>query len=192
MGKVKWGAGVTGRGIDEVDTSGNFTPYAGPVPPAGVYQFHIKVLRRKLSSNKNPQLVIGLELVPRKGMPEQNKYKGYFMMDYIPVMDSTQFRVRGFTDGIGVKGRDFAERTVDDGSEKENILKIGNWVQNGKQFLLVSIGQGSDQQGNPRMEVKGYVPAGAASAPAEDDNAEDQDDSADDSADDTNDTDPPF
>jgi hypothetical protein len=191
MGKVKWG-GVTGKGIDEVDTSKQFTPYAGPVPPAGVYQFHLKILRQGMSSNNNPQLILGLVLVPRKGMPEQNKFKGYFLMDYIVVMEQTQFKVRPFLDAIGVKGRDFTDRCVDDGSDKKNITKIGNWIQDGKKFLLVSIGMGSDNNGNSRMEVKGYVPAANAAAPVDADagaDADDQDDTVDDA---NGDDEPPF
>jgi hypothetical protein len=193
MGKIKWGGGVTGKGIDEVDTSKQFTPYAGTVPPAGVYQFHIKILRMTLSSNNNTQLMIGLELVPRKGMPEQNKYKGYFLVDYIPVMESTQFRVRPFLDAIGVKGRDFTDRSVDDGTDKHNVTKIGNWIQNGKQFLLVSIGWGADQNGNNRMEVKGFVPAGGAAFAGSSEEDDGDDGNQDDDTNDANtDDEPPF
>lgn len=183
MGKVKWGGGVSAQGIDDVDTSKQFTPYAGPTPPNGVYQFHLKIARIGESKQGNPQLILGLELVPRKDRPEDRRYKGYFLMDYIPVMESTQFRVRPFLDAIGVSGKDFVDRTVDDGSDKKNITKIGKWVQNGKQYVLVSIGMGSDQAGNSRMEAKSYVPA--------QDLGDTDDDAADDTAD-NDDDEPPF
>lgn len=177
MGKVKWGGGISQGALDEVDTSRQFTPYDGPTPPAGVYRFKIKVLKQTSSSNNNPQLQIGLELEPRADIPEQKRYKGYFMMDFIPVMDSTAWRLRPFLDAIGVTSKEFVNGTVAD--EDQNITKIGRTVPKGL-LLACSIRNGQDQKGNPRMEVAQYIPVA---------DGDDQDDAADDA---TSDDEPPF
>lgn len=178
MGKVKWGGGISQNALDEVDTSKQFSPYDGPVPPAGVYRFIVKVLKETTSSNNNPQLQIGLELVPRSDIPEQRRYKGYFMMDFIPVMDSVAWRLRPFLDAIGVTSREFVNGTVND--EDKNITKIGKKVVKGT-VIAVSIRNGQDQRGNARMEVAQYIPVV---------DSDDQDDTADDAS--GSDDEPPF
>lgn len=178
MGKVKWGGGISQGAIDEVDTEKQFTPYDGPTPPAGVYRFNVKVLKTSTSSNNNPQLVIGLELVPRSDIPEQRRYKGFFLMDYITVLDSVAWRLRPFLDAVGVTSKEFVNGTVTD--EDSNVTKIGKKVVKGT-MVAVSIKNGQDQKGNARMEVAQYIPVVDG----------DQDDSADDT-DPNDDTEPPF
>lgn len=182
MGKVRWGGGVTAQAIDDVDTSKRFTPYEGPIPPAGVYRWWLKLLRITQSSNKNDQIMMGLQLTPRSDMPEQKRFKGYWITNYVPIMDSTAFRVREFTDWIGVSSKDFMTGTVDDGSKDRNILKVGRWVNTGQLILPVAIGWG-EYNGKERMEVTQLIPASAA-------NDADEDDGADDDA--TGDDEPPF
>lgn len=179
MGKVKWGGGISQDAIDEVDTSKQFTPYDGPVPPAGVYRMKVKILRTSESSNGNPQLVIGLELVPRSDIPEQRRYKGFFLMDWITVLDSTAWRLRPFLDAVGVTSKEFLNGTVQD--EEKNVTKIGKKVVVGS-LVAVSIKNGQDQKGNARMEVGQYMPV------------VDADDTADPDADDASgsDDEPPF
>ena len=155
MGKVKWGGGISQDAIDEVDTSKQFTPYDGPTPPNGVYRFVVKVLRKASSNAGNPQLQIGLELVPRSDRPDQKPFKGYFMMDFIPVMDSTAWRLRPFLDAIGVTSKEFVNGTMTD--EDDNITKIGKKVVKGT-LVAVSIKDGQDQKGNSRKEVGQYIP----------------------------------
>jgi len=160
VAKVTWGGGVTGRALDEADRS-QFTPYDGPVPPNKLFCFRVKMLKKGKSSNDNPQLIIGLELVPRRTRPEEKQYKGYYITDYIVVLESTTFRVAPFLDAIGVSGREFAEHTSvgpkDDRGSKP-ITKIGHWVNDGKQFVLATLKDGMDQKGNPRKEIAGYRP----------------------------------
>lgn len=182
MGKVRWGGGVTAQGIDNVDTSKRFSPYEGPTPPVGVYRWWMKLCRITESSNKNDQIMLGLQLTPRSDMPEQKRYKGYWLTYYIPIMDGTSFRVREFTDMIGVTGKDFINGTVDDGSKDRNILKVGKWVNDGKLIIPAAIGWGT-YQGKERMEITQLIPASDANP----------DDGADDGADDTTPEDePPF
>lgn len=156
MGKVKWGTGITAAAIDEVDTDKQFTPYEGPTPPNGVYRFHVKVLKQTTSSNNNPQLAVGLELTPREDIPEQRRFKGYFCMDWIPVMDSTAFRLRPFLDAIGVTSKEFINGTITD--EDKNVTKIGKLAITKKLLVAASIRMGQDQKGNARMEVGTYIP----------------------------------
>lgn len=172
MGKVDWGGGFTAEDIDKADRG--FTPYAGPQPPAGMYKFKLKVLRRRTSSKGNPQLMLGLELVPRK--ESEKKFKGYFLTHFITITDGTLFRLAPFLDAIGVKGKDFISRTVED--EDQNIKKIGKWVNDGKQELMVSIGLDNQQ----RWEAKNFAPVP--------EDVDDVDDDADDA--DEDDDDAPF
>lgn len=176
MGKIKWGGGISQSAIDDVDTDQQFTPYDGPTPPAGVYRFRIKVLKTSESSNGNPQLVIGMELVPRSDIPEQRRYNGYFLMDWITVLDSVAWRLRPFLDAVGVTSKEFINGTVTD--EDKNVTKIGKKVVKGT-IVAVSIKNGQDQKGNARMEVGQYIPVVDG----------DQDDSADDAE---TDDEPPF
>lgn len=157
MGKVTWG--VSGSDLDDADRS-QFTPYDGPIPPNKLFCFKIKMLKKGKTSNGNPQLIIGLELTPRQSRPEERKYKGYYITDYIVVLESTTFRVAPFLDAIGVSGSDFAERTVV--GEKDDrgsypITKIGKWVNNG-QYVLATLKDGSDREGNSRKEIDKYWP----------------------------------
>lgn len=182
--KVRWGGGVTAQGIDSVDTSRRFTPYEGPIPPPGVYRWWMKILRITESSNKNDQIMLGLQLTPRSDMPEQKRYKGYWQVYYIPVMDGTSFRVREFTDMIGVSGKDFISSTVEDDPKTRNIMKIGRWVNTGKLIIPAALGWG-EYKGKERMEITQLIPASAA--------GEADSDGADDGADDTTpDDEPPF
>lgn len=155
MAKVKWGSGAaSAEDIDNVDRSKNFTPYEGPTPPAGVYRFWLKRLKKAESKAGNPKLTLHLELVPRKDIPEQKPYKGFFLVDDVPV--GVAFRVAAFCDAIGVTGKEFVQQTVVD--EDGNIKKIGKWTNDGKVVLVVAIRNGQDQNGNTRMEVSSYIP----------------------------------
>lgn len=182
MGKVRWGGGVTAQGIDSVDTSKRFSPYEGPIPPVGVYRWWLKLCRITKSSNNNDQIMLGLQLTPRSDMPDQQRYKGYWITNYIPILDGTSFRVRDFTDWIGVTGKEFVNGTVDDGSKDRNIQKIGSWVNTGKLILPAAIGWG-EYNGAQRMEVTQLIPASAAA---------ETDDADADGGDDGGDDEPPF
>lgn len=173
MAKVTWG--VSGSDLDEADRD-QYTPYDGPTPPNQLFCFRVKMLKKAKTSNGNPQLIIGLELVPRRSRPEEKRYAGYYITDYIVVLDSTTFRVAPFLDAIGVSGSDFAERTsVGEKDDRGSwpITKIGKWVNNGKQFVLATLKDGTDRDGNPRKEIGKYWPVpdenGEATAASEDD-----------------------
>lgn len=148
MPKADWG--IDSGVIDDFDRDSQFTPYAGPTPPDGVYRFTIKTVKFAAGTKRKlAQLRPGLELNPRGA--EEKKYKGYFIMGFLPVGEQTAFRYVPFLDAIGVTGTDFAKRTVID--EDQNIVKIGKWRNNGETDILAQIRTGTDQDGNPRKEI---------------------------------------
>lgn len=169
--RVKWGAGAPkATDIDKWDRSSQIKPYDGPIPPNSVYHWAVKVLKQvPAERGKLPQLRVGLELVPRKGRPDEKSYKGYFIMDFLPVSPQTLFRYVPFLDAIGVKGRDFLEATTvdDDG----NILKIGKWVKTDDTLIAASIKDDADQNGNPRKGIGTYM---AIDSESDDDSDEDE------------------
>lgn len=177
--KVKWGGGVTAQGIDNVDTSKRFSPYEGPIPPAGVYRWWMKILRATKSKQDNDQLMLGLQLTPRKDVPEQARYKGYWQTYYIPIMDGTSFRVREFTDAIGVTGKDFINSTVEDNAKDRNIMKIGRWVNTGRLILPAALGWGT-YNGKERLEITQLLPLTDDSSGDDTDAPGDDDSSGDD------------
>lgn len=191
MAKVTWGGNVSADAIDNAER-GNFKPYDGPMPVPGMYAWKINILRRRMSSNNNPQLMVGLELIPRKTRPDDQKYKGYFITDFIPVGESSAFRLAPFLDAIGVKGSDFIDRTKDDGTDKGNIVSIGKWKHTGKQYVQASLVMGS-YNGAPRLEIGGYwPPPNAAPVEPEPEPDEDEDEEVTDTAGSDYDEEPPF
>jgi len=150
MPVVKWG--VDAGDVDDFDRDSQFKPYAGPVPPDGVYAWRIKVLKHQAgTSGKNPQLRVGLELVPREDFNEE-KYRGYFLMDFIPIMGSTGFRYVPLLDALGVSGAEFAGRTKTD--EDGNITSIGKWRNKGESMVIAQLSTGQDQNGAARKEIR--------------------------------------
>lgn len=151
MPKVRWG--INAREVDSsFDRDSQYKPYDGPVPPNGVYHFQVKVLKCVAGTRqKLPQLRIGLELVPREGRKDERRYKGYFIMAFLPISDKTAFRYVPFLDAIGVSVGDFADRTNPDSDG--NVKSIGKWRNDGKELIAVELKDGQDQNGNSRKET---------------------------------------
>lgn len=171
MPRVRWG--INASDVDDFDRDSQYTPYAGPIPPNGVYVWQVKVLKHVAGTrDKFPQLRIGLELSPRSGRKGESQFKGYFVMNYCPISDRTAWRYVSFLDAIGVSGRDFTDRTVTD--EDGNIKRIGKWRNTGKVLIAAELKDDTDEKGNSRKAVgwMGAVP---------DDFAEDDDGEFDDS-----------
>lgn len=172
MPRVSWG--VSASDVDNFDRDSQYAPYDGPIPANGVYRFKVKKLQHIAGTReKNPQLRVGLELIPRKGRREERAYKGYFIMAFIPVTEKTQFRYVPFLDAIGVSGREFERGTVTD--EEGNIRKIGNWRNSGDEIIKAEIRDGTDNNGNSRKEV-GWMGAATDDDPVDDDDFDDEDD----------------
>lgn len=178
MGKVKWGGGLSGSDFDNADRSNSFKPYDGPpVPTNTLFCWKIKVLKRGKTTNGYDQLIVGLELTPRRSRPDEKPYAGFYITDYITVMEDSLFRVAPFLDAIGVSGTDFAERTIveqdADRRGSRAITKIGRWINNGKNYVMATTVDGDDGKGNPRRKVGNYWPI----PEAEDSEAEEESDS---------------
>lgn len=153
MPRATWG--VSSREMDKFDRDKQFKPYTGPTPPLGVYQWKVKNLKHlPATGEKNAQLRIGLELVPRN--KDERKFKGYFLMEFAPVASNTQFRYVPFLDAIGVSTREFETRTITDA--EGNIKKIGRWANDGEQLILAKIKEELDQNKQLRRAFDWFGP----------------------------------
>jgi hypothetical protein len=154
--KADWG--VDPSIIDDFDRSKQFKPYAGPIPPDGVYLMRIKQLKYAAGTkSKLAQLRPGLELVPRSA--DEKRFKGYFVMDFLPISGKTEFRYVPFLDALGITGKEFVNKTVYDADG--NVTKIGSWRNKGETLILVQLRteKGADAEGQPmppRHNVKWY------------------------------------
>jgi hypothetical protein len=150
MPRARWG--IRADDVDEFDRSSQFKPYAGPIPPNGVYYFLVKRLKYAAATrDKLPQLRPGLELVPREDSDE-DQYDGYYITAFLPVSDKTAFRYVPFLDAIGVTGSEFERRTVIDSDG--SITRIGKWRNTGDTLIVGQLGDGTDEKGNSRKEIK--------------------------------------
>ncbi|HEY6020273.1 MAG TPA: hypothetical protein VIY48_10325 [Candidatus Paceibacterota bacterium] len=165
MPRVNWG--VEASDVDSFDRESQYTPYSGPIPPNAVYQWKVKVAKFIAGTrDKFPQLRIGLELAPRAEYDEK-RYKGYFIMAFIPVSDKTAFRYVPFLDALGVSGSDFTRKTLTD--EEGNIKRIGAWKHDGNTLILAEKRDGQDGNGNSRPEVGWIGPVDESDVDTEDD-----------------------
>lgn len=163
MPRVRWG--IEAGDVDDFDRESQYAPYQGPIPPNAVYQWKVKQLKSVAGSrDKYPQLRIGLELEPRKGRDE-NKYRGYFVMVFLPITQKTNFRYAPFLDAIGVSGREFTNGTITD--EEGNVKKIGRWRNDGKTLILGQLVERADENGALRKEVA-WMGSAEGAEPAED------------------------
>lgn len=157
MPRVRWG--ISASDVDDFDRDSQYKPYDGPTPSNGVYQFQVKVLKyAAATSDRLPQLRVGLELIPRSGRKDERRYAGYFIMMFAPISKKTGFRYVPFLDAIGVSGDEFENRTITDNDG--NVTKIGKWRNDGQEIILAEIKDGVDKDGNSIKVVgwMGYVP----------------------------------
>lgn len=175
MPRVDWG--VSAKDVDNYDRESQYKPYDGPLPVNGVYQWQLKSFKHVAGTReRNPQLRVGLELVPRKGRKDERKYAGYFVMVFAPVTEKTQFRYVPFLDAIGVTGREFERATITD--EEGNIKKIGKWRNTGEEMILGQLRDNTGEQADKYPKDIGWVGALTDEEPEEDDDdlADDDDD----------------
>jgi hypothetical protein len=162
--KATWGGGLTAQDVDNVDTSRRFTPYDGPRPQDGVYLFTVKRMQKAKSQNGNDQVRMLMELKPRRA--EEQAYAGCPVWDFIPVMKSTDFRVRDLCDALGVTSQDFLGNSIV--NEDGMIVKVGKLSVIGAE-VRASIQYAPDRNGVMRLNVSSLIPkesAGGGSAPA--------------------------
>lgn len=150
MPVMRWG--VSAKDVDDFDRESQFKPYAGPTPPNTVYAWRIKVMSTAPATRtKNASWRVGLELVPREGFNE-DKYAGFFVMDYLPIADNTAFRYVPLLDALGVSGREFETRTKTNPEGK--VISIGKWRNDGETIVTAMLQDGEDDKGNSRKEIK--------------------------------------
>lgn len=150
MPRVRWG--IDSSDVDDFDRESQFKPYAGPLPPLGVYEWQVKVVKYVAGTkDKNPQLRVGLALAPRENVKGEKKYAGYFLLAFLIISNKTTFQYVPFLDAIGVSGREFAERTIVD--EDGKVSKIGRWRNDGESYVNASIVEKPDQDGIVKRQV---------------------------------------
>lgn len=151
MPKVNWG--IARGTIDRFDRSTQYKPYDGPIPPAAVYRWKMKKVQYVAASGtKNPQIRLGLELIPRS--KEDKRYATYYIMAFLTISEQYPGFYVPFLDAIGVTEREFLSGTITD--EEGNIKKIGNWRNTGNLHIKAQLRDSSDQNGNPKKEI-GYI-----------------------------------
>lgn len=172
MPRVSWN--IDAGDVDDFDRESQYKPYDGPIPPNGIYQWKVKVLKHIAGTReKNPQLRVGLELQPRRNRRDEKSFAGYFLMAFLPVTEKTAFRYVPFLDAIGVSGKEFTRGTVTD--EEGNVLKIGRWRNKGDELIKAEIRDEQDQNGANRKGI-GWMGALTDDDPEEDDEDFDDDD----------------
>lgn len=172
MPRVDWG--VSAKDVDNYDRESQYKPYDGPLPPNGVYQWQLKTFKHVAGTReRNPQLRVGLELIPRKGRKDERRYAGYFVMVFAPVTEKTAFRYVPILDAIGVTGREFERATITD--EEGNIKKIGKWRNTGEEMILGQLRDNTGDQADKYPKDIGWVGALTDEEP-EDDELDDDDD----------------
>lgn len=156
MPKANWG--IDASDVDDFDRDSIYKPYTGPIPPDAVYLFQLKKLQFIAGSkSKLPQLRVGLELVPRDDEDyDDDKYAGYFIMDFLHISEKTKFRYVPFLDAIGVSGRDFTRRTIH--KEDGTVTRIGQWSMSDEEYIYAQLVTGEDQNGGPKKEIRVYMP----------------------------------
>lgn len=171
MPRVSWG--LNKGTVKNFDREAQYKPYSGPVPPNGIYAWRVKLLEYQAGTKtKLPSLVAGLELVPR--YKSEEKYAGYWIRNFMPVADHTQFRWVPFLDAIGVTENEFYERTVTGANGR--IQRIGQWRNSGETLILAQLKEGQDQKGNPKKEIGGQWEYEDAKSEEDDEDFDTEDD----------------
>ena len=153
--RVNWN--LRGSDLDEFDRSRQYTPYTGPVPTNNVYQFKLKIFRYvKATADKWEQIRIGMELVPRNGREDEQRYAGYFLMVSRSLADKNRFTYVPFFDALGISGRDLDRGVITD--EEGNVKKIGSWRNSGDLVILAKLADSEDAKGNPRKDFDWFGP----------------------------------
>lgn len=185
MPKATWGD----FSHEDIDTarSSEFTPYAGPIPPSGLYRFVVKSMKQTTSSKDNPMLLTIMEL-DGSWKPNHKKFDGCPLFDYMPVMKSTAFRVKAFCEAFGITSREFNTKIITD--EEGKVTKLGSAGDpNGLEvYANVALQAATDQYAEKiRLNGTGYLPVDDAEEDDEDDAPE-----ADEDGDDADDDEAPF
>jgi hypothetical protein len=178
MPKTTWGSDLDEEAIESAESR---TVYAGPLPPAGVYRFKLRWLKKAKSKQDNP-MVRFFGLLDGTWKDDHSKFDGAPLFVDTAVMAQTAWRIKALVQGLGVTAKQFMTATVTDDEDPPNILKIGTKKIVQDMVVYVHVKQENDDKGNPRLTIVsgGFVPApeedGYVSTTAEPDGGEDGED----------------
>lgn len=176
MPKATWGD-FSSNDIDSAEQRG-FTPYAGDLPPSGLYRFVVKQMKAGESNAGNPKIQIVMEL-DGTWKPNHKKFNGCPLFDNMPVMKSTAFRVRAFCEAFGITSKEFQTRVITD--EDGKITKLGSAGDPAGLEVFVNVKRSTDPEYGERIQLNGtgYLPVADTdddSDPGDDDSGGDSDD----------------
>lgn len=110
-----------------------FNPYDGELPPNRVYRWLIKKIQYAAATDQRaPQLILGLELVPRKGRND-SQYAGFYVQTYNVITDKSVSFWGPILDALGVSEAAFRAAKID---TEGNIRSMGKWRNDGKQYIM--------------------------------------------------------
>lgn len=174
MPKAKWGE-FGASDIDNAESRGGFTPYAGPIPPSGLYRFITKQMKVGRSQAGNPKLQTVLEL---DGTWKDNhkKYEGCPLFDNMPVMKSTDFRVRAFCDAYGITSKEFVTGIITDDDGKVTKLASAGEPAGIEVYINVQKRAATDAYAEGlQLNGTGYLPVDEVADDADDADGDDTD-----------------
>ena len=176
MAKIKWGVGsgeaLTAADVDSADVG--FTPYAGDIPPAGVYRFTLKRSKFTTFESSGNQGLTNLFELDGSWKAEHRKYDGCPMWDRVTFTKAAAGFVKAFAEALGVSSRDILNNVITD--DEQLVTKIGaKKIADQDLVFYINVKRGRQTSEDPwRLERQGagYLPL-----------REDADDEADDEAD---------
>lgn len=124
MPKVKsWNVGEGEKlTAEDLESASADAGYAGPLPPAGLYKFTIKRLKKTTFGSKNEGISVLAEL-DGSHKPEHAAYDKADLWDQLVMTKASAPFVKGFCDAIGVTYRDILNGVVTD--EEGLVTRIG-------------------------------------------------------------------
>jgi len=157
MPKATWGSDLDEEAIESAESRG---VYAGDLPPAGVYRFKLKTLKKAKSKQGNP-MVRFFGVIDGTWKDKHAKFDGAPLWVDTAVMESTAWRIKALVQGLGVTAREFMASTVTDDAEPEaNIIKIGKKKISEGLEIYVNVKK-EDGENGERLTVVGggFIPA---------------------------------
>lgn len=167
MGKMTWG--MSAADIDNAEEfEPTYTPYEGPVPPRGVYRLTLKKAEVKTSSKGNGMVELLLEIA-EPGFSEKKRFNGCPLWFYLVDTEGSVSNIKNFMSAIGGTGRHWAATTTTkDDRGRDLVTKFGNITMQGLS-VRAELQRGKNQDGEPRAEIRRFLPKGSEPEPGSDD-----------------------
>lgn len=167
MPKVSWG--TSGDTVDEQEDS-EFTPYDGPIPPAGVYRLAVQSVEYvKFSTGKKGLKVFALVDDNRT---DRKRYNGCPVWENVVDGESTAFRIKQWLTSIGATGKDWDATVID----KDNMVQKFGRVKVDGLMVRAALKQGTNNDGEKRAEISRFLPPVSADEADESDSSAGDDD----------------